>query len=189
MSEDITNMDDDSPATRGPGIIGLIKALAFITIIVIVEVVAASMFIPTAYETEKLAREIVSASNGDETASNVGESTVLDGQLDTPMSEVLIGTYNVTRFNPETGTTLTIDVEIHGAVLAEEEDDFLQRFEKNKGRVGEQVIMTFHSAEGTDLTEAGLGLIKRKILEKTNRALGKPLVRELLFSKFNFVER
>lgn len=189
MSEDLSNMNSETPAQKGIGIIGLIKAVAFITLIVIVEVVAASMFIPTAYETEELAREIVSASAGEEGASDASESTVLDGELDMELSEVPIGSYNVTRFNPETGTTLTIDVEIHGTVLAEEEDDYLERFEKNKGRVGEQVIMTFHSAEGTDLTEAGLGLIKRKILEKTNRSLGKPLVRELLFSKFNFVER
>ena len=41
----------------------------------------------------------------------------------------------------------------------------------------------------TDLTDAGLGLIKRQILEKTNRAMGQPLLKEVLFSKFNFVER
>jgi flagellar FliL protein len=49
--------------------------------------------------------------------------------------------------------------------------------------------MTLHAADTADLSDAELGLIKRKILEKTNRALGKPLVREVLFSKFNFVER
>jgi hypothetical protein len=49
--------------------------------------------------------------------------------------------------------------------------------------------MTLHGAESADLTDAGLGLIKRRILEKTNRALGQPLLKEVLFSKFNFVER
>jgi flagellar FliL protein len=46
-----------------------------------------------------------------------------------------------------------------------------------------------HSAESADLTDAGLGLIKRQLLEKTNRALGEPMLKEVLFSKFNFVER
>ena len=32
-------------------------------------------------------------------------------------------------------------------------------------------------------------MIKRQILEKTNRALGEPLIKEVLISKFNFVER
>jgi hypothetical protein len=34
-----------------------------------------------------------------------------------------------------------------------------------------------------------LGLLKRIILEKTNRALGKPLVREAVVSQFSFIER
>jgi flagellar FliL protein len=49
--------------------------------------------------------------------------------------------------------------------------------------------MTLHGAESSDLTDSGLGLLKRRILEKTNRALGLPLLREVLFSKFSFVER
>ena len=49
--------------------------------------------------------------------------------------------------------------------------------------------MTLHAAQAKDLSDAGLGLIKRQILEKTNRALGHPMLREVLFSKFNFVER
>ena len=50
-------------------------------------------------------------------------------------------------------------------------------------------MMLLVAAEPSDLTHTGLGLIKSKILEKTNPALGEPIVREVLFSKFNFVER
>ena len=49
--------------------------------------------------------------------------------------------------------------------------------------------MTMVAAEPSDLTHTGLGLIKWKIWEKTNRVLGEPIVSEVLFSKFNFVER
>jgi len=49
--------------------------------------------------------------------------------------------------------------------------------------------MIMVAAEPSDLTDTGLGLIKWKILEKTNRALGEPIVSEVLFSRFNFVER
>jgi len=34
-----------------------------------------------------------------------------------------------------------------------------------------------------------LGLIKRKILEKSNRTLGKPLLQEILIPDFSFVEQ
>jgi len=41
----------------------------------------------------------------------------------------------------------------------------------------------------TDLTDAGLGLLKRKILEKSNRILGRPLLQTIIFSEFSFVEQ
>src|SRR5436853_128840 len=43
--------------------------------------------------------------------------------------------------------------------------------------------------EVTDLTDAGLGLIKRRILETTNKTLGKPLLQGVVFSEFSFVEQ
>jgi flagellar basal body-associated protein FliL len=44
-------------------------------------------------------------------------------------------------------------------------------------------------SEIEDLTDAGLGLIKRRILERTNKALGKPLIKNVIFSEFSFVEQ
>jgi hypothetical protein len=102
---------------------------------------------------------------------------------------VELGSFNVTRFNPATNTTLAIDFELFGTVLADDVTDFEHSFENSKARIREQVTMTLHGAESGSLTDAGLGLIKRQILEKTNRALGEPLLKEVLFSKFNFVER
>ena len=93
------------------------------------------------------------------------------------------------RFNPATNTTLAIDFELFGTVLAEDAAEFQHHFETSNARIKEQITLTMHSAESADLTDAGLGLIKRQILEKTNRALGQPLLKEVLFSKFNFVER
>ena len=74
-------------------------------------------------------------------------------------------------------------------MLADEASEFEHKFEKSNARIREQITLTMHGADSSDLTDAGLGLIKRQILEKTNRALGQPMVKEVLFSKFNFVER
>ena len=76
-----------------------------------------------------------------------------------------------------------------GAKPEEDVTDFEHHFENSKARIREQVTMTLHGADSNNLTDAGLGLIKRQILEKTNRALGEPLLKEILMSKFNFVER
>jgi len=174
---------------RPSGLFSIIKAAALVLVLVVVEVVGASMLIPSGKDTEKLARQFVAATQGAaavDGSSDAGEATA-DAQRD--VREVELGLFNITRYNPSSNTTMAIDFELYGTVLAADLSEFQRLYENSQARMREQVIMTLHSAEATDLTDAGLGLIKRQILEKTNRALGQPLIREVLFSKFNFVER
>ena len=176
----------------GRGLFRLVQAVAFVSVIVVVEIVVGSMLAPTAVETRQLAQELAGASAG-KAAQEGDPHAAKDDHAGTGghrnLHEVELGTYNITRFNPSTNTTLAIDFELYGAVLADDVSQFQQDFEHSKARIREQVVMTLHSVESADLTDAGLGLIKRRILEKTNRALGEPLLKEVLFSKFNFVER
>jgi flagellar FliL protein len=102
---------------------------------------------------------------------------------------VSLGTYHVVSFNPSTGTSMSIDFELFGVVLAAEEAEFAERFLLHEKRLNEQVTIAIRGMESADFTDPGLGLIKRIILEKVNRALGKTLVRECLFSEFAFIER
>lgn len=187
----------DAPKAGGRGMFRIIKAVAFVSIIVIVQVVVASMLAPSAAKTEKLAKDLMATSTGkgggehDEAGKDgdhgAGDE---DGEARShELEEVKLGTYNVTRFNPGTNTTLAIDFEVYGTVLASDAAEFARRFEKSQARIREQITLTMHGTEAPELTDAGLGLIKRQILEKTNRALGQPLLKEVLFSKFNFVER
>jgi flagellar basal body-associated protein FliL len=171
------------------GLFKLIKTVAFVSVIVVVEIVTASMLAPKAQQTERLAHEIVAAETGKTTeAKEAGEHADSHGEAH-DLREVELGVYNVTRYNPTSNTTMAVDFELYGTVLAENEAEFQHHYEHSQARLREQVIMTLHGVESADLTDAGLGLIKRRILEKTNRALGQPLVQEVLFSKFNFVER
>lgn len=180
------------PAPGGRGMFRLIQAVAFISVIVVVEVVVGAMLAPSAQETTRLAQELAAASAG-KSAHEIDSHATNDSHSSSTSShdlrEVELGLYNVTRYNPSTNTTLAIDFELYGAVIADDVDRYLKAFEHSKARIREQVVMTLHGAESADLTDAGLGLIKRRILEKTNRALGEPLLKEVLFSKFNFVER
>ncbi len=190
MADQKESVDGNEKARLG--IVGLLKAVALISVVVLVEVVAASMLVPTAQDAESTARKLAAAQQGQlevDGNSAANESGNAPPITDKETLEVDLGRYNVTRYNPENDTTLIVDFELFGVVLADEEPDFASHFEKNKVRLREQVIMTLGGADTTDLTDAELGLLKRRILEKTNRALGKPLVQEVLFSKFNFVER
>lgn len=192
MADELVEVEQETPADAPKpkrGLFRLVKVVAFVSVIVIVEIVVASMIAPTPQETERLAHELAAASKG-ESAEHHDEHAE-DGEHGGghDVREVELGTYNITRFNPTTNTTLAIDFELFGTVLADDAHDFPHHFENSQARIREQVMMTLHGAQSSDLTDAGLGLIKRQILEKTNRALGEPMLKEVLFSKFNFVER
>lgn len=181
---------ESEPGKRSP-MMTLVKALAFISALVVVEVVAAALLIPSPHETEELARSLASAKEGEEGLTVEEGTAITEAQTRgaDPTVEVELGPFTVTRFNPEADVTINVDFELFATVLADEEAEFHEYFEKNRNRVRDQVTVTLHSAEASQLTDPGLGLIKRRILEKTNRALGKPLVREILVTRFNFVER
>jgi flagellar FliL protein len=169
----------------------LLKVLGVVIAIIAVEMVAAAMLLPSAHDTEFTARQLKAAREGvfeDHPAPEAANEEAAPATMK-ETREVDLGRFNVTRFNPQSNTTLIVDFELFGVVLASEESNFATQFEANKVRVREQVIMTLSAAEMNDLTDAELGLLKRRILEKTNRALGKPMLQEVLFSKFNFVER
>jgi flagellar FliL protein len=189
LEQPLAEDKDPAPKKSRGGLLSLIKVIAFVSVVVIVEIVAASMLAPTAQETERLGQQFAAATAGitaeDEHAGDDHQGHHEHGDV----REVELGVYNITRFSPKTNSTLAIDFELYGIVLAEEVEEFQHSFENSQARIREQVIMTLHGAETTDLTDAGLGLIKRRILEKTNRALGQPLLEDVLFSKFNFVER
>jgi flagellar FliL protein len=193
MAEAQPNANAETAPRRGPGLLSLIKAIAFVSVIVILEVAAATVFLPSAEETRKIGEQLAEAAQ-----SAVGEQAEDEKQPgdegEAPEAlpgtkEVTLGTYHVVSFNPSTGTSMSIDFNLFGVVLAEDEAEFAERFLLHEKRLNEQVTIAVRGMESADFTDPGLGLIKRIILEKVNRALGKTLVREAVFSEFSFIER
>jgi flagellar FliL protein len=184
----VTETPAEAPPRKNRGVLRLIKAVAFVSVIVIVQIVVASMLAPSAQDTAKLAKDIAAAASGQSAETQEEHAKEAKGP-EKNLKEVDLGTYNITRYNPTTNTTMAIDFELFGTVLAEDAAQFQHHFESSNARIKEQITLTMHSAESADLTDAGLGLLKRQLLEKTNRALGEPMLKEVLFSKFNFVER
>ncbi len=197
MAETTEDTPDDTPddevgSLKKSGIMTAVKAVAVISVIVLLEVVGASMLLPSASETAGIAEKLAAADAAQDVEQNglaSGDGSKADLLALQDMREVSLGSYHVLTYNPDTGSSLNVDFELYGTVLEEEEGDFFQLYEANQIRIREQILVTIRGTAVTDLTEAGLGLIKRKILEKTNRALGKPLLHEAIFSKFSFIER
>jgi flagellar FliL protein len=162
--------------------------------LVLLQLVGVSMLMPSSEETTKIAEKLVAADAAHEAEESEGAAAHVDHEATEEsvvhdMREVNLGSYHVVTFNTDTGTSLNIDFELYGTVLAKEETEFTHLFEANKVRLREQILVTLRGSEVADLSDPDLGLLKRQILEKTNRTLGKPLLSEAIFSKFSFIER
>jgi flagellar FliL protein len=194
----VEEQSSEAPAKKGPGVMSLVKALAIVLVIVLAQVGAAAMLLPSPDETREVGRKFVGADHGKEQAHHEdahaddghheGDAHGTGGHGETSR-EVNLGAYHIVSFNPKTGQSLSVDFELFGTVLAEEEAEFAHLYAAHEKRISEQITIAVRGLQASDFTDPGLGLIKRIILEKTNRALGKPLVREAVISQFSFIER
>ena len=184
------NGSADAAPRRSSGVMKLVKAIAFVSVIVLLEVAAATAILPTAEETRQIGIELASDQQpGEDGHATDAEGESTKGVPDPSTHEVSLGSYHVVSFNPSTGASMNIDFELFGVVLAADEAEFAERFLVHEKRLNEQVTIAIRGMQAADFTDPGLGLIKRIILEKVNRALGKTIVREALFSEFSFAER
>lgn len=111
------------------------------------------------------------------------------GEVHSDHREVDLGEYSIMATDPASSTMLLVDFHIFGTVANVDMASFEALYEENRHRIRHQVIIVVRGAEMADLTDASLGLIRRQIREKTNQLLGKPLVQEIIFSKFSFIEQ
>ena len=187
IPNDDTTAADTEAAPRKPSILVKFKILLFVVVVIVVECLAAWLWLPDAAEVAAMASATMQTGDSDalfdEDGSPQSEGPLVD------QFEVSLGQFSVTAFQPISNTTLRIDFQLWGTVSVEDEKEFLLFLEDNHHRFREQVIVTVRSTDITDLTDAGLGLVKRKILERTNRMLGKPLLRTVIFSDFSFIEQ
>jgi flagellar basal body-associated protein FliL len=161
-----------------------LKIPLFIAVVVGIECGMAMWLFPSAADSSALAepaaQNLPAAPPADET--EVEKEAVAQSEVD-------LGSFNVTSFQPSSNSTFRIDFHLYGTVNTAEKEDFLSRLEESQHRFRDQIIIIVRSAEIADLSDAGLGTLKRKILEKTNRILGKPLLQSVIFSDFLFIEQ
>lgn len=183
-------------AKKSGGMSAKIKIAGIILAVVIVEWLVAYMYLPGSprpAEGEAPAAEPAheeshgggghGGGHGDH--GKAAKETVHHGDQE----EVDLGEFTVTAYQPVSNSTLFISFHLYGSVLHKHGEEFNRRLADNKFRIRDNVIVIIRSAEIADLTDAGLGLIKRRILETTNKTLGKPLLQAVMFSDFSFVEQ
>jgi flagellar FliL protein len=178
---------------------GKIKIAAIILAVVVVEWLVAYLYLPGSSsaahssEAEGAPSEVAhedahAAEHGGGHGGSHGKAAKETGHHG-DQQEVDLGEFTVTAYQPVSNSTLFISFHLYGSVLNKHGEDFNRRLSDNKFRIRDNVIVIIRSAEIADLTDAGLGLIKRRILETTNKTLGKPLLQAVMFSDFSFVEQ
>jgi len=194
MAQDTSNAKEEAGADEAPAaeskssVLGKIKIVLFVLAVIAAECTLAYLYLPSASETAALAGAAMGMRPQAEAAVAPERNEEHESQL-ADQVEVDLGSYTVTSFQPVSSTTLHITFHLYGTVKAQDAKEFAKRMEENQHRLREQVIVTVRSANITDLTDAGLGLVKRTILDKTNRILGKPYLQTVIFSEFSFIEQ
>ncbi|MCL6505097.1 MAG: flagellar basal body-associated FliL family protein [Pirellulales bacterium] len=198
--------DNAAPPSRG-GLLPKIIVLGFIAAVIGAECLFACMYLSLASAKAEAAAQAASPLPADAAsaggsllaqpgeAASAGQETGSIQDAKSPQhppaleKEVDLGEFSVTVLHTASNTTLLVDFHLFGTVRVEDEADFSQRYERSKQRIREQILMTVRGAELVDLADPGLGLIRRQILEKSNRLLGKPLLLGVIFSDFVLVEQ
>ncbi len=185
--EPIAPPPDEAPRARSSWLPHILVGV-FVAGVVAIECAAAYVLLPSQDNLQQWVEERIEQDSdlpveSEEAATGTFED---DGR---PTSEFDLGEFAITAFQPVANTTLRIDFHLWGTIYEEDASDLQKRLDVTANRVRDQVIATVRGSEVTDLTDAGWGLLKRKILDKTNRILGRQLIQDVVFSEFFFIEQ
>ncbi len=177
------NNDDTQPQQAGSSLMGKLKVGALVAGVVLVECAFAYMLIPSAEADSQAIEAAIKAVEAGLTGEKEENLAAADE------IEVDLGQFRVTSYQPATDTTFRVNFHLFGTIAEEDQDEFDVLKEANEARLREQVNVIVRAAEIPDLTDPTLGLIKRRILDKMNRILGRQLVKGVIFSDMSFVEQ
>jgi len=163
---------------------GNLQVAAFVAIVVAIECGAAYAFLPSTSEVAAMAAEQVKKKQHVE-----AEAEKDHAHHDAPETvEVDLGKFAVTATQPSTGIMLRISFSLWGTVTVEESEHFGEAYERTKNRIRQEVIFIARQLDGESLSDPNLGMLKRKILDKVNHALGKDFLQTVVFSEFSYVD-
>lgn len=189
-------------APSGKSLVAKLIAIVFVLGVVLAECLAAYFFLPTATSATAMAGNAPASEAKAEGGSKShakggkekkegkeGKEGKAGKEAASDQIEVDLGEYSVTSSPSSGNSTLQITFHLYGTVATADEKELQELKQENEHRFREQVLVVVRGARISDLTDAGLGLLKRNILEKTNKVLGKPILQSVIFSDFVFIEQ
>jgi flagellar FliL protein len=174
-----------APAPRG-GFLGKLLIAGFVVLVVTVECAVAYFWIPSAEQVAALAEKNLQKKLPAALAHEGGEAQ--DGEAK-PMMEVDLGEYSVTITRPNSPTVMRVDFHLVGTAEESVANELKAAFDRNVHRFRDMVISEIRNLEVSDFADPGLGLIKRRILEKSTTLFGKPILKSIVFPDFSYFEQ
>jgi flagellar FliL protein len=165
-----------------------IIAGSVVSVIIFAEVLAACLMLPGK---EGLQAQAASQRADGQSAAadeDAGPGKTPGAGRSAPETEVDLGKFSIVVHNPDDRGTARINFHLIGTVEDRQREEFSQQLARCQHRLRDQVIDEVQNAEAGDLTDPGLALIKRKILERSNDLLAKPLLRTVVLSDYSRVE-
>ncbi len=190
MAEEELNPNEDAPETEpesGPSILSKIMIPLFVVGVIAAECAAAYVLLPDASQTQAMVEEVISGEDPTDKASGEDEELTEADLLN--HFEIDLGEFDVTAFQPISQTTMRITFHLWGTIHEDDEAEFIDLKDANAQRLNEQMIVVIRGANAQDLADPDLGLIKRKLLDKVNKTVGKQLIKSIIISQFSYVEQ
>ena len=186
MAREQTTQEAPAAKSAGGSMMGKLMICGFMAVVVVVECLLAFVFIPSAEEVAALAEEKMIK----KLPATVGldDLVVQDGKAAAAV-EVELGEYTITVSQANSNLSLRVDFQLYGTVLEKEKSQLASAMERHKHRFRDQILVEIRNSDVEDLSDPALGLIKRRILEKSNALLGKPLLQSIVFSQFSYIEQ
>lgn len=175
------------PSRRGGAFLGKLIIALFMTSVIVGECVFAYVMFPDPKDVAQLAQEMIAekmlAKKQHEEDSEESSDT------DSKVVELKLGDFDVTAFIAASNSNIRISFHLFATLNEADQETVESLLKENEHRLRDRIIFEVRNADVADLTDPGLGLIKRRILEKSNALFGKSLLKSVVFSDFAFVEQ
>jgi flagellar FliL protein len=187
MAAQTANQEANADSSKaGNPLLGKLAIAGFMGGVVALECLIAYFVFPSTEEVAALAQQNLEK----KLPATLAADAPGDGQEDSEnVMEVDLGQYSITVPQPNSTTSLRVDFHLVGTVLDTDESEATSLYDRNVHRFRDQVLVEIRNSEPADLADPGLALIKRRILEKSNALLGKPVLRSVVFSEFSCFEQ
>ena len=95
--------------------------------------------------------------------------------------EVDLGEFTFTEGDPN-NTPFRLSIHLFGLINKKDRDEFDKRYEINKHRIRNAILVILRSSQQSEITDPSLGLVKNKIMVKVNDILGMPLIKGVIYT-------